>query len=366
MPSRDNPALEASHLLQAPVGLDAILWQEVRERDPDVQRVGSLVLPDKNSLLLVSSDEYPQLLRCRVAEDVFRVLSRTPAGIDAAALDAIVDAAAESPHMDDALREHADVTGGRGKHATSTFRVVVRAAGDRGYRRIDVEKRMTVAIGERLGKKWRAVDDAAQVEVWVTLTANQAITALRLSDASMRHGGLTVHREGGLRPAVAAAMVRLSMPQDDDIVVDPFCGSGTILIERDLAGRHGQLLGGDFDPAAVEAATRNVGPRHKPIDLKVWDAVSLPLRDESADVVMTNPPFGIKVGEKRGLSGLYRAFLAEAYRVLRPGGRLVVLAHDPALVDASLAAGSWAQQRRVDLITQGRAATIGVFYRLGG
>ena len=52
--------------------------------------------------------------------------------------------------------------------------------------------------------------------------------------------------------AVAAALAWLSEPRDDDIVLDPLCGVGTVLIERAHLGRYAMLLGGDAD---AEAAT---------------------------------------------------------------------------------------------------------------
>ncbi len=49
----------------------------------------------------------------------------------------------------------------------------------------------------------------------------------------------------------------------------------------------------------------------------------MPLRDESVDAVVCDLPFGRKfqVGDAAALARLYRAFAAEALRVLRPLGR---------------------------------------------
>jgi 23S rRNA G2445 N2-methylase RlmL len=133
-------------------------------------------------------------------------------------------------------------------------------------------------------------------------------------------------------------MVILSEPRDDDVFLDPMCGAGTILIERGEHGRYGQLLGGDLDPQAVAATRTNVGPRYKPIEIRQWDATALPLPDASVTRVVCNLPFGHKIGSARILPGLYRGFLAEAIRVLRPGGVAVLLTGERALLDRALRA----------------------------
>ena len=124
-----------------------------------------------------------------------------------------------------------------------------------------------------------------------------------------------MERAAALRPTIAAAMVMATRPADEDVFLDPMCGSGTILLERALAGRHGLLLGGDIDPAAVKAAQANFGPRHKPVRIAKMDARALPLEDASVDVVAANLPWGRQIARS----------LKEMVRVLRPGGRVVLL-----------------------------------------
>src|SRR5262249_30662643 len=58
------------------------------------------------------------------------------------------------------------------------------------------------------------------------------------------------------------------------------------------------------------------------------DMSRLPMPDVSADVVLANLPFGIRVGERAGNRPLYRGFLQEATRILRVGGRFVAYTQD--------------------------------------
>ncbi len=166
-----------------------------------------------------------------------------------------------------------------------------------------------------------------------------ALTSVRLSDRTMRHRRYKVaHLPASLRPTLAAAMVFLSQPRPGDRFCDPMCGAGTILIERAMAERYAGLWGGDWDPAALAAAQANIGPRHRPLTLHRWDATRLPLADASLDRLVTNLPFGKQMGSATENQRLYRHFFQEMARVVRPGGRAVLLTSQHALVSQGLTA----------------------------
>jgi tRNA G10 N-methylase Trm11 len=135
-----------------------------------------------------------------------------------------------------------------------------------------------------------------------------------------------------LKPTIAYAMVALSRPRDDDEFLDPMCGAGTILLERAHAGRYQLLLGGDVDAEAVAATLENFGPRHKPFEIQTWDARELPLVDDSVSAIVTNMPFGRQIGTTEENRILYPALIAEWVRVLRAGGRMVLLTSEHALL----------------------------------
>ena len=165
-----------------------------------------------------------------------------------------------------------------------------------------------------------------------------------------------------LRETLAAAMVLLSRYRGRDPFCDPFCGSGTIPIEAALIAKnrapglnrsfsaqrwswldsgawlraadeamdkefHGSydIWGGDIDPRAVDIARSNAEKAEVDdvVRFEVADAARFH-RDEPYGRVVTNPPYGERILEKREAEELYRAF-GRAVRDLPAGWRVGVL-----------------------------------------
>lgn len=130
-------------------------------------------------------------------------------------------------------------------------------------------------------------------------------------------------------PPLAACMARLAGPAKDEIVWDPFCGSGLELIETALLGGVARVYGTDVSPEAVAIAQRNfaaaklggVESRFVCRDFRDFAKVE-GLGPESVTLVVTNPPMGrrIRIPDMRGL---FRDFFHAAATALKPGGRLV-------------------------------------------
>jgi tRNA (guanine6-N2)-methyltransferase len=345
------------YALQTQPGLEGVALEEVTARIKGARAIAERVMPERSGLGIFTAPCSPALLKLRCAEDLFAVVAYRRA--IAAEVDKVFAAVRDSYHLEWALQARARLMPGSRAGRRLRFRVVARMAGEHEFRRVDLKRAVERGLIERADHSWQLDEQRAQVEIWVTLNGDEFMAAIRLSDDRLRHRGYKIaDRPGSLRPAVAAALAWLSDPRDDDVVLDPLCGVGTILIERAQMGRYRMLLGGDHDPEALAAATTNIGPRYKPIELRAWDAAALPLADHGVTKIVTNLPWGIQFGSHHDNRRLYRRMLAEFKRVIVPGGRIVMLTGERALMRELVAERAFAPQRVLKVSILGTFAEV--------
>jgi tRNA (guanine6-N2)-methyltransferase len=324
-------------------------------------------MDDRSSIILFHYTGPPsELLGIRIIEDVFAVIvsaDRVPIGWDGlAAIRALVAHAVDLPAALATFR-----TIRRTHRPRPSFRVVARMSGDHAFRRLEVQHSVESGLREA-GQGWMPGGEEADLEVWVHLMDRSVVIGLRLSDDAMRQReDRDEHLSSSLKPTVAQAMALLSHPRPDDVVLDPMCGAGTIIVERAMHSRYKLLLAGDLDRQAISATLRNVGSRFRPISVQRWDAGTLPLADCSVSVVLTTLPFGKHMGSHQGNVGLYPRLLAEWTRVVRPGGRMVLLATERDLLEQAVSEDRRLRvSRRLSVIVRGLPATLFVLARVGG
>ena len=161
-------------------------------------------------------------------------------------------------------------------------------------------------------------------EVMVEIEQERCLMGLRLSRRALHKRSRVTHGLAALNPTAAYAMCVLSDPTPDETVLDPMCGTATILIERAALGP-ATLIGSDARPRAIEDARMNLQAAQVTANLLQADARRLPLRTESVDKLLCNLPWGRRVMSRGSLSYLYEGFVSEMTRVLRPGGKAVLL-----------------------------------------
>jgi 23S rRNA G2445 N2-methylase RlmL len=296
----------------------------------------------------------------RTAEDLFGLAGyRAGVGPENKELDKIRGASREAPLVEAALVARVRFTPGTRAGRRLKFRVIARMAGEHEFRRVDFQRAVERGILERSDHTWRLEEEGADVELWATMIDSEFFLTVRLSDDAMRHREYkAAHRPASLRASSAAALAWLSEPRDDDVVLDPFCGAGTILIERAHLGRYAMLLGSDRDAAALAAARVNVGARYKPIQLENWDAGALPLGDASVNKIVTNLPWGLRYGSHGENRKLYPIWMREFARVLKPGGMMVMLTAEGRLMRELERTRKFAPSKIIRVSVLGKSAAI--------
>ena len=154
-------------------------------------------------------------------------------------------------------------------------------------------------------------------------------------------------------PPLAAAMARMAGIEANEVVWDPFCGSGLELIERGLLGKVESIIASDIDPKATEIAASNLaaaGDLSDSLAIHCDDFKNYKRMPEiaanSLSLIVTNPPLGRRV-RIEDLKALIEALLRIAAETLRPGGRLVLI--NPLKIEAAESSLNLAERHLVDL-----------------
>ena len=212
------------------------------------------------------------------------------------------------------------------------------------------------AIVERLGSFYcidRFEETGAEYTVKVTILKDRVTLTIDTSGAGLHKRGYRVSDVAApIKETLAAAMVQLSFWKAGRLLVDPCCGSGTIPIEAAMIGRNIapglnrkfasqewdiippeiwkeerkaafeaidydadiRIEASDISGRAVEAALENAAEAGVDdcIEFKKMDMAKLTAEEEGG-IVITNPPYGERIGEKKQIEAIYRAY-SEFYR----------------------------------------------------
>lgn len=115
-----------------------------------------------------------------------------------------------------------------------------------------------------------------------------------------------------MHPRLARALVNLTGVQSGQTLLDPFCGSGGILIEAALIGCN--IIGYDIDPKILDKTELNL-THYNILDytLKQQDALKIKNKFE---FIATDLPYGINT-PSTNLKELYLGFLKNLQRILK-------------------------------------------------
>ena len=228
--------------------------------------------------------------------------------------------------------------------------------------------------GARIGKPAREGDDdesgeAAQLIV-VRIFRDRCAVSLDSSGALLhRRGYRLATGRAPLRETLAAAMLMASGWDVNAPLIDPMCGSGTIPIEAALMARRippgwrrgfaferwpdfdpslwsriraeaeGRMLpvapsvivGSDRDEGAIESARANAGRAGVAGDISFRRAAISGLEvPVEPGWLVTNPPYGVRVGERQRLRDLYAQF-GNVVRKRLAGWRVAFVSSHPML-----------------------------------
>lgn len=205
------------------------------------------------------------------------------------------------------------------------------------------------AIVERLKETYHCEwfqETGPEYTIKLTLLKDRATITLDTSGAGLHKRGYRVKDVAApIKETLAAAMVQLSFWKEGRLLLDPFCGSGTIPIEAALIGKNIapglnrkfaseqwpaiptdlwkeerkaafeaikndaeiRILASDIQPSAVKAARENA------MEAGVDNCIEFHIRalkdvrlEEEYGIVICNPPYGERIGEKDEIRRIYK------------------------------------------------------------
>lgn len=237
----------------------------------------------------------------------------------------------------------------------------------------DIQSIMKKAMVERLKSVYNISwfsEDGEDFPVRVTLMKDVVTVGLDTTGVSLhKRGYRKLVSKAPIAENLAAALIMLTPWRKDRILVDPFCGSGTIPIEaammaanmapgmnRDftamnwdgiVAGKVWKdafdeardevcmpdsidIQGYDLDKNMIETARANARLQgvEKLIHFQARDVKDLS-HPKRYGFIITNPPYGERLEEKEALGGLY-GILGERYRALDDWSMFVITSYDKA------------------------------------
>lgn len=145
---------------------------------------------------------------------------------------------------------------------------------------------------------------------------NRVIVGLFNSDIDKSHNKRKAHLRPELHPTsmhpkLAKACINLTGLTKGKLL-DPFCGSGGILIEAGLLGF--KVEGYDIDEKQISRAKKNLEHYNiKNFELKTFDAIKI---KEKVDAIVTDFPYG-KGSKGNNLEELYETFLINAQKITK-------------------------------------------------
>jgi putative N6-adenine-specific DNA methylase len=247
-----------------------------------------------------------------------------------------------------------------------------------GFVALKVKDAIVDRLRDRLGRRPNVDTRNPSVRIAAHLVKAKLSIGLDLAGEPLHQRGYRVQpTTAPLKATLAAALLRAAQYTGGEPLMDPMCGSGTLLIEAALIATHRApglerslgverwpneqreakallrelraearasqrpapypILGFDRDPEAVEAARRNVAAAglSGAIDVRLADATHpLPIDDIPPGLLIANPPYGnrLTAGGQKGMKTFYFK-LGESLRRLR-GWRMFILAGNPGFESA--------------------------------
>lgn len=169
-----------------------------------------------------------------------------------------------------------------------------------------------------------------------TLSINVHVKTFRRDRFKFRSPEKRVYfQSSALNPQSSLLLINLAAdPGEEESVLDPFCGTGGVLLEACLQGHY--CIGIDLDYKMVMGAKRNLKQYnvYSQADLILADSLHAPLREESIKAIATDPPYGRLASTKgKPREKIFHGIIEASKKILKRGGKAALFLPDPEVLE---------------------------------
>ena len=212
-----------------------------------------------------------------------------------------------------------------------SFRVTSQRSGTHAFTSEDVQRVAGAGVRDRA---WRAVSlGAFDVEVRVDVRGDEVLVGVQLTrQALSRRHARPYLPHMSLAANVAWALLHLARPEagrPPRALLDPFCGGGTILLEALALWPGIAVCGSDTSEKSVAGARANLAAAGLVGEVREGDAraVGAVWGERRFDTVVSNPPFGERLGPNMNFATLFGELLDGLCAVTTADARVALLVH---------------------------------------
>ena len=164
---------------------------------------------------------------------------------------------------------------------------------------------------------------------------------------------------GALRPELCNIMARIADLKPDDIILDPFCGHGSIPKEIVKHFKYNMVFASDLDANLIDKLKNEFKKNKKNLFIKQRDALNLEyFQDGFFDKIITDPPWNTYNFKDEDFSLFYNKMLQEFYRILKDGGICTILMGNVKDFEKSLKNGNFTLKEKYHILVNGKKANV--------
>ncbi len=230
-----------------------------------------------------------------------------------------------------------------------------------------VKKAVVDSLKEKYMERGMLKEDKEKYPIYVFIHKDRVLLSIDTSGVSLyKRGYKELANKAPIRETLAAGLVRLTPWRPGRILVDPMCGSGTILIEAAMIGmnmapgmnrefisekwrtidkkiwwdvrrdafdqlndnEYFKIYGYDIDPESIKIAKHNaeIAGVDQYIDFAVADVKDFK-SDKEYGMIITNPPYGERLEDEEAVKILYKE-MGYAFRGLKNWSYFVITSYD--------------------------------------